>query len=71
MAPAMDAELREEYVLMTRDAQQSRKQVCGLRTQLANARTIAARVAYVAPKAPEDRGEKFQDSLAIAQSDRT
>jgi len=44
-APRTDEELWERLQVMTRNAQQSREEVHGLRTQLANAATLAARAA--------------------------
>jgi hypothetical protein len=56
---------------MTRDARQSGEEVRGLRTQLANALTLAALAAPAAPQAPEGRGQKFPDSPDFSGSDRT
>jgi len=70
-AAGTDKELREELAVMTRDAHQSGEEVRGLRTQLANALTLAARAAPAAPQAPEDRGQKFPDSPDFSGSDQT
>jgi hypothetical protein len=64
-------DLQQELDDMTRDARQSGEEVQGLRTQLANALTLAARAAPAAPQAPEDRGQKFPDSPDFSWSDRT
>lgn len=56
---------------MTQDAQQSGEEVRSLSTQLANALSLAARLAPAAPQALEDRGQKFPDSPGFSGSDRT
>jgi hypothetical protein len=56
---------------MTYDAQQSEEEVRGLRTQVANALTLAAWAAPAAPHAPEDRGQIIPDCLDLSGSDRT
>jgi len=70
-APGTNEELQQELDDMTRDARQSGDEVRGLRTQLANALTLAARAAPATPQAPEDRGQKFPDSPDFSGSDRT
>jgi len=70
-APGTNEDLRQELEDMTRDARQSGEEVRCLRTQLANALTLAARVAPAAPQAPEDRGQKFPDSPDFSGSDQT
>jgi len=70
-APGTNADLQQELDDMTRDARQSGEEVRGLRTQLANALTLAARAAPAAPQAPEDRGQKFPDSPDFSGTDRT
>jgi hypothetical protein len=70
-APRTNEDLQQELDDMTRDARQSGEEVRGLRTQLANALTLAARTAPAAPQAPEDRGQKFPDSPDFSGSDRT
>jgi len=70
-APGTDEELQQELADMTQDAQQSGEEARSLRLQLANAFTLAARVAPPATQAPEDRGEKFPDSLEFSGTDRT
>jgi len=70
-APGTSEELQQELDDMTRDARQSGEEVHGLRTQLANALTLAAREAPTAPQAPEDRGQKFPDSPDFSGTDRT
>jgi len=70
-APGTNEDLRQELDDMTRDARQCGEEVRGLRTQLANALTLAARAAPAAPQAPEDRGQKFPDSPDFSGSDRT
>jgi len=68
-APGTNRELQQELEDMTRDARQSGEEVRGLKTQLANALTLAARAAPAAPQ--EDRGQKFPDSPEFSGSDRT
>jgi hypothetical protein len=70
-ASGIDKDLRQELADMTRDTQESGEEVHGLRTQLANALTLAARTAPAAPQALEDQGQKFPDSPDFSQSDRT
>jgi hypothetical protein len=70
-APGTDEDLQQELVDMTRDAQDSGEEARGLKTQLANALMLAARAALAAPQAPEDRGQKFPDSLYFSGSDGT
>jgi len=70
-APGTNEELQQELNIMTRDTQRSREEVRGLRTQLVNALTLAARAALAAPQAPEDRGQKFPSSPDFSGSDRT
>jgi hypothetical protein len=70
-APGTTQDLRQDLADMTRDAQDSGEEVRGLRTQLANALTLAARAAPAAPQGPEDRGQKFPDSPDFAGTDRT
>jgi hypothetical protein len=64
-APETDEKLRPELTDVTQDARQFGEEVHGLRTQLANALTLAA------PQAPEDRGQKFPSSPDISESDGT
>jgi hypothetical protein len=63
--------LRQALVDMTQDTQQSGEEVRGLRTQLVNAWTLAARAAPAALQAQEDRGQKFPDCPDFTGSDRT
>jgi len=70
-APGTSEDLQQELDDMTRDARQSGEEVRGLRTQLANALTLAARAAPAAPQVPEDRGQKFPNSPDFSGSDRT
>jgi hypothetical protein len=70
-APGTNEELQQELDDMTRDPRQSGEEVRGLRTQLANTLTLAARAAPAAPQAPEDTGQKFPDSPDISGLDRT
>jgi len=65
-----DEDLRQELDDMTRDARQSGEEVRGLSTQLANARFLAAQAAPTPPQHPEDRGQKFPNSLDFSGSDR-
>jgi len=68
-APGTDKDMWQELADMTQDAQQSGEEARSLRTQLANALTLAARAALAAPQAPEDRGQKFPDSPDFSGSD--
>jgi hypothetical protein len=70
-APGTNEDLQQELDNMTRDARQSGEEVRGLRTQIANALTLAARAAPAATQAPEDRSQKFPDSQDFSGSDRT
>jgi hypothetical protein len=70
-APETDKVLPPELVDMTQDVQQFGEEVRGFRMQLANALTLAARVAPPDPQDPEDRGQKFPDLLDFSGLDRT
>jgi hypothetical protein len=65
VAPGMDEELRQERADMTQDKYQSGEEAHSLRTQLANALTLAD------PQAMEDRGQRFPGSTDFSGSDRT
>jgi len=56
---------------MTRDAHEASQESRNLRTQLANAISLAARAAPPAPQPLEDRGQKFPDCPRFSGSDRT
>jgi len=56
---------------MTRDAREASEESRNLRTQFANALSLAARAAPPAPHGLEDRGLRFPDSLDSSGSDRT
>jgi len=66
-----DEDLRRELDDMTRDAREASEEGWNLRTQLANALSLAARAAPLAPHQPKDRGQKFPDSPDFSGSDRT
>jgi hypothetical protein len=66
-----DEDLRRELDDMTRDAREASAEATSLRTQLANALSLAARAAPPAPHQPEERGQKFPDSPDFSGSDRT
>lgn len=70
-APRTDQELWEAMAVMTRDARHSGEEVQGVRTQLANALTLAARAAPAAPCAAKDRDHRIPDSLDFSWWDRT
>jgi len=55
-AAGTDEVLPEELAELTRDGQRSGEEVRGLRMQLVNTLTLAARAAPAAPQDPEDRG---------------
>jgi uncharacterized coiled-coil DUF342 family protein len=57
-----DEDLRRELDDMTRDAREASEESRNLRTQLANALSLAVRAAPPAPQQQEDRGQKFPDS---------
>jgi len=60
--PVTDEEFRQELADMTQDVQLYGEEVRGLRTQLANALTLAARAALPTPQTTEDTGQKFPHS---------
>jgi hypothetical protein len=66
-----DEHVRRELDDMTRDARESSEENRNLRTQFANALSLAARVAPPAPQPEGDRGQKFPDSPHFSGSDRT
>jgi hypothetical protein len=66
-----DEDLRRELDDMTRDAREASEESRNLRTQLANALSLAARAAPPAPQQQEDRGQKFPDSPDFSGLDRT
>jgi hypothetical protein len=66
-----DEDVRRELDDMTRDAREASEESRNLRTQLANALSLAVRAAPPAPHQPEDRGQKFPDSPDFSGSDRT
>src|SRR5882757_10418798 len=53
-----DEDVRRELDDMTRDAREAREESQNLRTQLANALSLAVRAAPPAPHQPEHRGQK-------------
>jgi len=65
-----DEDLRQELDDMTRDARQPGEEVRALMTQLANALSLAVRVAPTPPQEPEERGPKCPDSQDCSGSDR-
>jgi hypothetical protein len=65
-----DEDLRRELDDMTRDAREASEDASSLRTQLANALSLAARVAPITPEQQEERGQKFPDSPDLSWSDR-
>jgi hypothetical protein len=69
--PGTDEDLRQELADMTQYAQQSGEEAHIMRTELANASTLAGRVAPAAPEAQEDRDQKCPTSTDISGSDRT
>ena len=64
-----DQDLRRELDEITRCAREVSEEGRNLRTELANALSLAARVAPPAPHQPEDRGQKFPDSPDFSGSD--
>jgi hypothetical protein len=56
---------------MSKDAREDSVENRNVRTQLANALSLAARVAPTVPQQQEDRGQKFPDSPDFSGSDRT
>jgi len=71
VALGTNEDLQQELADITQDPQQSGEEARSLRTQLANALTLAAKAAPVAPQTPEDRGLKFPDSPDFSGSDQT
>ena len=65
-----DEDLRQELDAMTQDARQSGEEVRALRTQLANALSLAARAASTPPLQSEDRRQKFPDSPDFSGMDQ-
>jgi hypothetical protein len=66
-----DEDVRRELDDMTRDAREASEESRNLRTQLANALSLAVRAAPPAPHQPRDIGQKFPDSPDFSGSDRT
>ena len=71
MAEGTDEQLLEDFLAITKDAQQSGKEVHGVRMQLANRLSMAAWAAPAARQTPEDGGQTFPHSPGISGSDRT
>jgi len=67
----MNTQPCDDHLAMTHNAQQSGEEVRGSRMQFANALTLGARVAPMAPQTHKDTGQKFPDSLDFSGSDRT
>jgi uncharacterized protein (DUF3084 family) len=68
-AAGTDDELRQKLDKMRQDARKATQETRNLRTQLANALSLATCAGPIAPKQREDRGQKFPDSPDIAGSD--
>ena len=66
-----DDDMRPELDHMTRDAREANADAVSLRTQLANALSLAVRAAPTPAQGQEDRGQKFPDSPDFSGSDRT
>jgi hypothetical protein len=66
-----DDDTRQELDDMTGDAREANAEAVSLRTQLANALSLAIWAAPAPPQGQEDRGEKFPDSPDFSGSDRT
>jgi hypothetical protein len=66
-----DEEIRQELDEITRDAQVASAEASSLRTQIANALSLAARLAPTPPQGPEERGQKFPDSPDFSGLART
>jgi len=62
-------ELQVDLVTLRRDAQESEQGVRNLQMQLANALTLAARVAPATPQGQEDTDQKFPHSQDLSGSD--
>ena len=65
-----DKDMRHEQDDMTHAASQSVKEHQALKTQLGNARSLVAWAALTPPLKPEERGQKFANSLDCSRSDR-
>ena len=59
-------ELQVDLVTLRRDAQESEQGVRNLQMQLANALTLAARVAPATPQGQEDTDQKFPHSQDLS-----
>jgi hypothetical protein len=66
-----DEEIRQELDDMTRDAQEASAEAARMRTQLANALSLAARLAPTPPQEQEESRQKFPNSQDYSGSDRT
>jgi len=66
-----DDDIGQELDDMTRDAREANAEAVSLRTQLANALSLAAWAAPTPPQGQEDRGQKFPNSPDFSGSDRT
>jgi hypothetical protein len=62
-----DEDIWRELADRTRDAREASDESRSLRTQLANALSLAARAAPPAPQQLEDRGPKFPDSPEFSE----
>jgi len=65
-----DEDLLQELDNITRDSRQLGDEVRALRTQSANAQSLAPLEAATPPHQPEGRGQKFPDSSDFSGSDR-
>jgi hypothetical protein len=63
--------IRQELDDITRDAREANAKALNLRTQLANALSIAVRAALTPPQGQVDRGQKFPDSPDFSGLDGT
>jgi hypothetical protein len=66
-----DEEIRQELDDMTWDAREASPEAASLRMKLANARSLAARLAPTPPHRQEERGQKFPDSPDFSGLDQT
>jgi len=66
-----DDDIRQDLDDMTWDAREGNAEAVSLRTQLANALSLALWAGPIPPQGQEDRGQKFPDSPDFSGSDRT
>jgi hypothetical protein len=71
VARGTDKDIHQKMADMAQDARQSGEEARSIKTQLANALMLEARMVPTVPQAPEDKGRTFPDSPDFSRSDRT